>query len=298
MITCINLIGGLIIGVGQMVVTFGDAARSYTLLTVQDNIQRPANVYAIRLKEIEAGRGDLRPGMLLVMDPKGEPISPPGEDTNEPTFGLPARWINENLREEASFRGLTVVDPATVLATPLTEIIKDNLAELLSYTETQKLLDEIAGDYQKLLDDLVPNRITVGGIQRVLQALPAERISLRDLAQIMEAVSEAVGWTQNPVVITEHARSRLARQISNAHTSEAGFIPIVTLSADWEQAFGDALVGQGEQRQLAMAPSELQQFIGRLRGAGRDRPPAAPGARAGGAAFRAAPDRPRARRRP
>ena len=232
---------------------------------IQDNIQLPANVYVIKLKELETGRGDLRPGMLLVMDPKGDRISLPGEDTSEPTFGLPAKWIAENLRDEAGFRSLTVVDPATVLTTHLTEIIKDNLAEILTYAETQKLLDEIARDYQKLLDDLVPNRISVGGIQRVLQALLAERVSIRDLPLIIEAIGEALGWSQNTVVITEQVRARLSRQISKAHTAEAGYLPLVTLSPDWEQAFSEALVGQGDQRQLAMAPSELQKFITRLR---------------------------------
>jgi flagellar biosynthesis protein FlhA len=111
----------------------------------------------------------------------------------------------------------------------------------------------------------VPNRISVGGIQRVLQGLLAERISIRDLAQIVEAIGEAVGSSQNVVVITEYVRARLARQISNAVTTEAGYIPILTLSLDWEQAFAEALVGQGDQRQLAMAPSKLQEFITRLR---------------------------------
>jgi flagellar biosynthesis protein FlhA len=189
----------------------------------------------------------------------------PGEETTEPTFGLPATWIGDKLREEASFRGYTVVDPATVLTTHLTEVIKDNLAELLSYAETQKLLDELSKDYQKLIEDLVPNRISVGGIQRVLQGLLAERISIRDLAQIVEAIGDAVGSSQNVVVITEYVRARLARQISNAVTSEAGYIPILTLSSDWEQAFAEALVGQGDERQLAMAPSKLQEFITRLR---------------------------------
>ena len=123
---------------------------------IQDNIQLPANTYVVKLKEIETGRGELRPNLLLVMDPKGDRIGLPGEETTEPTFGLPAMWIAESLREEASFRGLTVVDPATVLTTHLTEIIKDNLAELLTFAETQKLLDELSKDYQKLIDDLVP----------------------------------------------------------------------------------------------------------------------------------------------
>jgi flagellar biosynthesis protein FlhA len=232
---------------------------------IQDNIQLPANTYVVKLKEIETGRGELRPNQLLVMDPKGDKIGLPGEETTEPTFGLPAKWIGENLREEASFRGLTVVDPATVLTTHLTEVIKDNLSELLSFAETQKLLDELSKDYQKLIDDLVPARISIGGIQRVLQTLLAERVSIRDLALIVEAIGEAVSSSQNVIVITEHVRARLARQISNANTAEAGYIPILTLSPDWEQAFGEALIGQGDERQLAMAPSRLQAFIARLR---------------------------------
>jgi flagellar biosynthesis protein FlhA len=220
---------------------------------IQDNIQLPSNTYVIKLKEIEAGRGELRPNMLLVMDPKGDRITLPGEETTEPTFGLPATWIGDRLREEASFRGYTVVDPATVLTTHLTEVIKDNLA------------DELSKDYHKLIEDLVPTRISVGAIQRVLQGLLAELISIRDLAQIVEAVGEAVGSSQNVVVITEYVRARLARQISNAVTTEAGYIPILTLSPEWEQAFAEALVGQGDQRQLAMAPSKLQEFITRLR---------------------------------
>ena len=138
---------------------------------IQDNMQLPANTYVIRIKEIEAGRGDLRPKMLLVMDPRGEEISIPGEKTTEPTFGLPAMWIEEANREEALFRGYTVVDPATVVTTNITELIKDNMSELLSYSETQKLLDEIDKDHQKLVADTIPAMISLGGIQRILQNL-------------------------------------------------------------------------------------------------------------------------------
>ena len=105
---------------------------------IQDNLQLPANSYVIRVKEIDSGRGDLRPNLLLVMDPRGEPIALPGEMTKEPTFGLPAMWIAESHREEALFRGYTVVDPPTVITTHLTEVIKENMADLLSYSETQK----------------------------------------------------------------------------------------------------------------------------------------------------------------
>ncbi|HMA15791.1 MAG TPA: flagellar biosynthesis protein FlhA, partial [Kiloniellaceae bacterium] len=232
---------------------------------IQDNLQLPANTYVIRVKEIEAGRGELRPGMLLVMDPRGEKIPLPGEETVEPTFGLPAMWCSESNREEALFRGYTVVDPPTVVTTHLTELIKDNMAELLSYAETQKLLDEQDSEHQKLIADLIPGQITVGGLQRVLQNLLAERVSVRDLPTILEGVSEACGYTRNVTAITEHVRARLARQISNDQANQEGFIPMITLSAPWEQAFAEAIVGEGEDRQLSMAPSRLQEFIGAVR---------------------------------
>lgn len=232
---------------------------------IQDNMQLPANVYVIRIKEIEAGRGELRPNMLLVMDPRGEEISLAGEKTTEPTFGLPAMWIEEANREEALFRGYTVVDPATVVTTNITELIKDNMSELLSYSETQKLLDEIDKDHQKLVADIIPSQISLGGIQRILQNLLAERISIRDLPTILEGVYEACGNTRNVMMITEHVRARLARQISNMNTNDQGFIPLVTLSPGWEQTFAESLVGQGEDRQLSMPPTKLQEFITQLR---------------------------------
>ncbi len=232
---------------------------------IQDNLQLPPNTYVVRVKEIEAGRGDLRPSMLLVMDPRGEAMSLPGEQTTEPTFGLPAIWVESAYREEAMFRGYTVVDPSTVITTHITEIIKDNMPELLSYTETQKLLDEMGQEHQKLVADVVPSQITVGGLQRVLQSLLGERISVRDLPTILEAVSEASAITRNITHITEHVRHRLSRQISDANTNEMGFISLITLSAEWEQAFAQSLVGDGEDKQLAMAPSQLQDFINGVR---------------------------------
>jgi flagellar biosynthesis protein FlhA len=232
---------------------------------ILDNMQLAANTYVVRVKEIEAARGDLRPGMLLVMDPQGQPIAIPGEETTEPTFGLPATWVEDTRREEASFRGYTVVDPATVITTHLTEVLKDNMADLLSYAETQKLLDDLPKEQQKLIADLIPSQITVGAVQRVLQSLLAERVSIRDLPTVLEGISDATGYTQNATLITEHVRSRLARQLSNSQTTEAGFIPLVSLSPEWEQAFAEALTGQGEERQLAMAPTRLQEFIAGVR---------------------------------
>ena len=232
---------------------------------IQDNMQLAANTYVVKVKEIEAGEGDLRPNMLLVMDPRGEEITVPGEGTKEPTFGLPAMWIDEANREEAMFRGYTVVDPGTVITTHLTEVIKDNMAEMLSYAETQKLLDDLEKEHQKLIADMIPAQISIGGVQRVLQNLLAERISIRDLPTILEGVSEACGHTRNVMMISEHVRARLARQISDMGTNEQGVIPLVALSPEWEQAFTESLVGSGDHRQLSMAPSKLQEFIAALR---------------------------------
>nr|WP_298683873.1 flagellar biosynthesis protein FlhA [uncultured Dongia sp.] len=232
---------------------------------IQDNLQINANSYVIRIKEIEAGRGDLRPNMILVMDPRGDKINMTGEETTEPTFGLPAMWVDPSAREEALFRGYTVVDPATVITTHLTELVKDNMQELLSHSETQKLLDELPKEHQKLVADLIPGQISVGGVQRVLQALLTERVSIRDLSNILEGVAEATGYSRNVNAIVEHVRARLARQISDASSDSSGVIPLVTLSPEWEQAFASAVRGDGEERQLVMAPSDLQQFIQTVR---------------------------------
>jgi flagellar biosynthesis protein FlhA len=235
---------------------------------IQDNMQLGADHYSIRIKEIEAGRGDLRPTMLLAMDPKGGTPALAGEQTREPAFGLAALWIEPSLKEEALFRGCTVVDPPSVLTTHLTEVVHENMAELLSYAETQKLLDEQPREQQKLVTDLIPSQITVGGVQRVLQNLLSERVSIRDLPTILEGIQEACGGSVRAIpTIVGHVRARLARQISDSHTGPGGYIPLVTMSAEWEAAFAEALAGPPEDRQLAMAPTKLQEFMQKLRGA-------------------------------
>jgi len=232
---------------------------------IQDNLQLPPNAYVLRLKETEIGRGELRPNMLLVMDPRGDAIALPGEATREPTFGLAAMWVDPTQKEEALFRGYTVVDPQTVVTTHLTEVIRDNMAELLSYTETQKLLDNLDLAHQKLVSELVPTQLSVGTVQRVLQNLLGERVSIRDLPTILEGMAEACGYTRHVTLITEHVRARLSRQLSAAQADEQGVVSLVTLSPAWEQAFAEALVGEGEDRQLAMPPSRLQEFIASVR---------------------------------
>lgn len=232
---------------------------------IQDNLQLPANNYIVRIKEIEAGSGDVRPGMLMCMDPTGATITLPGESTTEPTFGLPAMWIDEQYREEAHFKGYTVVDAPTVITTHITEIIKDSMPDLLNYAETQKLLDELPQEYQKLVSDVIPGQISVGGLQRALQNLLSERVSVRDLPAILEGIAEATAYTKNVAHITEHVRSRLSRQLCDSNTNASGVVPLITLAPEWEQAFAEALIGDGEEKQLAMPPTQLQDFIAAVR---------------------------------
>jgi flagellar biosynthesis protein FlhA len=233
---------------------------------IQDNMQLPPNTYVIKVKEVETGRGEVKSDMLLVMNPTGAKIGLPGEETTEPTFGLPAMWIADTYREEALFKNYTVVDPPTVVTTHLTEVVKDNMPEMLSYVETQKLIDEMPKTQQKLVSEVIPSQITISGVQRVLQSLLAEHVSIRDLPTIIEAIAEGSRATQNVTLITEHVRSRLSRQISYANTVEEGYVPIVALSALWEQTFTEALSGNAsEERMLSLAPSKIQEFIGVVR---------------------------------
>lgn len=228
---------------------------------IQDNLQLDPRTYLIKIKDIECGRGTVEPSKFLVMDPKGNNIDIVGEDTKEPAFGLPAKWIDEQFKESAVFKELTVVDPPTVITTHLTEIIKDNITELLSYSETQKLLDGLPQEHKKLASEIIPSSITVTGMQRALQGLLSEGISIRDLPTILEAISEVASQNLHVIHLIEHVRSRLAKQICNMYTNERGYLPLLILSPKWEQIFEESLVGNGEDKQLSIAPSELEQFV-------------------------------------
>ena len=176
---------------------------------ILDNVQLAPDHYAIRIREMEAGEGKLKMGALLAMDPPARASGLPGEAVKEPAFGLDAMWIDERAREEASFRGYTVVDPATVLATHLTEVIKEHMAELLTFAEVKKLIKDLPKDTQTLLDDVAPAHISWSGVQRMLQNLLKERVSIRDLGAIVEAIAEAAPAMHDLVQITEHVRGAL-----------------------------------------------------------------------------------------
>ncbi len=228
---------------------------------ILDNMQLEPNDYKVRIKEVEAGHGQIFANQLMVMDPMGNQIDLPGHHTTEPTFGLPATWIEPALRDEAELRGLSIIDPSTVISTHLTEVLKANVSDLLNYANVQSLLSGLPKDQQKLAEDIIPGLISVSGVQRVLQTLLTERISIRDLSTILEGIAEIAGPGRSTQMIAEHVRSRLARQICAANLGPDGNLPLLTLSPQWERDFAEAMVGDGDNRHLAMAPSRLQQFI-------------------------------------
>jgi flagellar biosynthesis protein FlhA len=234
-------------------------------IRIQDNVHLGNNEYIIYIKDIEASRAEVKPDMYLVMDPKGDPIALPGETIIEPTFGLPAMWTDLSYKEEALFLGYTVVNCGTVIVTHLTECIKEHLSDILSYSETQKLLNDLPPEQQKLVADIIPTQTNLSTVQRVLQNLLKERISIRDIINILEGVAEVAPLTKNPMIITEHVRARLARQLCHNYTVQEGYIPVASLSPDWEQRFAGALMGPEDDKHLALSPSDLQSFVGAVR---------------------------------
>ncbi|GJE44063.1 flagellar biosynthesis protein FlhA [Methylobacterium soli] len=232
---------------------------------ILDNVQLDANAYVVRVKEIEAGTGQIFPGQFMAMDPMGGQVQLPGQHMLEPTFGLPATWIDASLRDQAQIKGYTVVDAATVVSTHLTEIIKAHVSELLNHVEVQKLLKELSKEHAELLKEVAPSQISTTGIQRVLQFLLAERVSIRDLGSIVEGIAEVAGGVKNPRDIVEHVRARLGRQICAQYQGPDGMLPIITLSPAWEQAFLESIVGEREERYLAMQPSKLSEFVNTVR---------------------------------
>lgn len=231
---------------------------------IQDNLELKPSAYSIKIKEIECGKSEIRTDKLLVMNPSGSDIDMSGDSTVEPSFGLPAKWINEEAKEEALFKGYTVVDPSTVVITHLAEVIKDNITELLTYAQTQKLLDGLSPEHKKLAADVIPTKISITLLQRVLQGLLSEGVSIRDLPTILEALSEIPTGNTSVTRMIEQVRTRLSKQICHANTNEKGYIPIVLISPQWEQAFIESLSGGADDKQLAMAPSKLQDFVARV----------------------------------
>ncbi|MHB9938601.1 flagellar biosynthesis protein FlhA [Clostridium sporogenes] len=207
-------------------------------IRIRDNLQLKTNEYIIKIRGTTITKGELMPNMLLCMDPTGE-VEIPGIKGIEPAFGLPAVWINKDQREEAELKGLTVVDPTTVMVTHLTEIIKNHSYELLGRQEVKLILDSMKEKYSAVTEELIPDLMTIGEIQKVLQNLLKERVSIKDMVTILESLADNSRNTKDIEVLTEYVRFSLARSICNPLIDENAALTVITLDPSIEQTINN-----------------------------------------------------------
>ncbi|NME82756.1 flagellar biosynthesis protein FlhA [Clostridium sp. SM-530-WT-3G] len=207
-------------------------------IRIRDNLQLKTNEYVIKIRGTKVVSSELMPSMLLCMDPTGENSDMPGIKTIEPTFGLPAVWINKDQREDAEIKGFTVVDPTTVMVTHLTETIKLHSYELLGRQEVKLIVDNAKEKYSAVVEELIPDLLTIGELQKVLQNLLREKVPIKDIVTIMESLADNSRNTRDLELLTEYVRFALSRTICNQVVDENKTITVVTLDPQIEEIVG------------------------------------------------------------
>jgi flagellar biosynthesis protein FlhA len=228
---------------------------------IRDNLQLKPNEYSIILKGVEIAGGELVPGHYLVIAADDRGLKLKGIETKEPAFGLPAVWVGEKEKESAQAKGYVVVDPATVVTTHLTEVIKSHADELLRREEVRSLLDNLAAGHPKVVEELVPNVLSLGLIQKVLQRLLRERVPIRDLLTILETLADYVNLTKNVDILTGYVRQALARTITKQYRDTKGDITVVTLAPALEEAISRAVQHTEYESYVAADPDLIQKVI-------------------------------------
>ena len=226
-------------------------------IRILDNLQLEPNTYRIKLRGIEIDRYQLRPNHYLAMDSGVVAEKVPGIETTEPSFGMPALWIEDSLREEAEMNGYTVVDPPSVMATHLTEEVKKLAHELLGRQEVQELIDGLKEDYPAVIEELIPDLLSIGQIQKVLQNLLREGIAIRDLVTILETLADYAPHTNDLQILTEYVRQNLSRQIT-AKFSEDNNLNVITLSPELEELLNQSVEQTDQGSYLAIDPQQAQ----------------------------------------
>ena len=228
------------------------------VVRIRDNIQLKPNEYVIKIKGNTVARGELLLNHYLAMSPGIDDESVTGIATTEPAFGLPALWIDEAMKERAELSGYTVVDPPSVVATHLTEMIKRHAHELLGRQETKTLIENVRESYPVLVEELVPNVLSVGDIQKVLAKLLKEKISIRDLVTIFETLADYGTYTKDPDILTEYVRQSLSRQITNQYASGGQSLKVVTVGPALEKKIADSVQQTEHGSYLALDPASTQ----------------------------------------
>ncbi len=229
-------------------------------IRIRDDIQLQPNQFRVKLRGLAVGEGEVMPGHLLAMDSGTvtEPVH--GIETTEPAFGLPALWIEEGHRHEAEHRNYTVVEPSSVIATFLTELIRRHADELLTRQEVNRLLDHLREGAAKLVEEVVPEVLKPAEIQRVLQSLLRERVPIRDLESILEAISEVALRTRDVEILTEYARNALSRTLCHQHKGEDGRVHCITLDPTLEELIAKG-IERSERGSILTLPPSLQTKI-------------------------------------
>lgn len=243
-------------------------------IRLTDDPMLPADSYVIQIQGVEAGTASLRPNQVLVLLNEDVPFGVRGEDVTEPVYGAAARWIDEGRHDDAAALGLPVVSPGEVVATHLLEAIQSNFPRLLSRRALRKLLDSFtsvsdparAEANRKLLDEFVPDKVPVDVLQAVLRMLLEERVSVRNLPLILEAIAEAKAGNQPTEDIVEHVRRRIAFHIVARLTGSDGALPLIQLSPEWEAVFAEHEREEGGRADVALPPEEFNRLAGSVKG--------------------------------
>ncbi|MGG3738318.1 flagellar biosynthesis protein FlhA [Aeribacillus pallidus] len=236
------------------------------IVRIRDNIQLQPNEYRLKIRGQEMARGELLLDHYLAMSPTGEDDQIEGIDTIEPSFGLPAKWITEDVKEQAEILGYTVVDPPSVVSTHITEVIKANAYELLGRQETKQLIDHLKESYPILVEEVTPNPLSIGDIQKVLAKLLKENISIRNLPVIFETLADYGKVTSDTDLLTEYVRQALARQITQQYVDSQNKLKVITLSGKVEKLIAEAVQQTEHGNFLALDPNDSQKILEAIAG--------------------------------
>lgn len=234
------------------------------VIRIRDNIQLKPNEYVIKIKGNIVGRGELLLNHYLAMSPGMDDETITGIETQEPAFGLPALWIDESTKDRAELSGYTVVDPPSVVATHLTEMIKKHAHELLGRQETKALVDNLRENYAVLVDELIPSVLTIGDVQKVLAKLLREKISIRDMVTIFETLADYGTYTKDPDVLTEYVRQALSRQITQQYTQQGETMRVITVGPSLEKKIAESVQQTDQGSYLALDPASTQTVYQKL----------------------------------
>ncbi|MDN4066856.1 flagellar biosynthesis protein FlhA [Paenibacillus vini] len=234
------------------------------VIRIRDNIQLKPNEYVIKIKGNVVGGGELLLNHYLAMSPGMDDDSITGIETQEPAFGLPALWIDESTKDRAELSGYTVVDPPSVVATHLTELIKKHAHELLGRQETKALVDNLRENYAVLVDELIPSLLSIGDVQKVLAKLLREKISIRDMVTIFETLADYGTYTKDPEVLTEYVRQALSRQITQQYTQQGETMRVITVGPTLEKKIAESVQQTDQGSYLALDPMSTQTLFQKL----------------------------------